>query len=232
MATTANKPQQMALTPEDDTKIGRVKGHKRIMGLGEENVALVNSWLLQDTPVNKVAAKLRELGAFEGLTTKGGERAVERYKHEVVMPFKARQVAAMTTEPAIKKMAAVADKLEVKLDAVQQMEALCHLQVARVNKLSELEANLPGVLKDQSDNITRTGQLLKSFLDMQMELGLVVRAPKKMDIGFQPTPEQIDFAKNARLKSTESNLTFAILDALRDENVIDVQATDVTDEDS
>lgn len=149
---------------------------KRLAELGVETVAIVDQRLLTgDTPSNVAAWLQNELKVFLDIKLSSLKKNLERYraidlKDKVIEDIK-NQVLPTNTA-----------KLFKSLSALDELTELVSIQKSRFQKVVVRESQMPNglLLKQVSDE----GKLLKEMLvelgKLQLETGVLARAPKKV----------------------------------------------------
>lgn len=165
---------------------------KRLHELPKPTVAEVDQRLLAGEPASAVAKWLQtELQVFTDLKPESLKKNLERYR---ATDLKDRVLEDLKSGGKGKSTAALAKRLH----ALDEMEALVAIQKGRLNKVLLKETELPHgiLLKSASDEARLLKETLVELGKLQLETGVLTRAPKKVSgTVFDPqTGETKEFA--------------------------------------
>ena len=100
------------------------------------------------------------------------------------------------------------------------MENMIAKQLARVQKMEATEARMPTLMDVQTKNMNLLWGMLREFTVLQMNMGLICRAPKK-DTQSSLTREQLEYAQSLKKGDVPAEATLAALSFLEDVSAID-----------
>lgn len=100
------------------------------------------------------------------------------------------------------------------------MENMIAKQLARVQKMEATEARMPTLMDVQTKNMNLLWGMLREFTVLQMNMGLIRRAPKK-DTQSSLTREQLEYAQSLKKGDVPAEATLAALSFLEDVSAID-----------
>lgn len=189
--------------------------------MSEERQSIVDTWLLQDNSIDKLASKIRE----EWLLCKDIQhsslvKSLIRYKQNRIVPKQAQIATRLGSPEHVSRLAALETKLETVLNPVQAMENMIAKQLARVQKMETTEARMPTLMDVQTKNMNLLWGMLREFTVLQMNMGLIRRAPKK-DTQSSLTREQLEYAQSLKKGDVPAEATLAALSFLEDISAID-----------
>lgn len=156
------------------------RAFKRLDDLGPEVVQHVDEMLASGIMPSKVAEWLHDEGHLHDLKLASIKKNLERYRDNVLGEKNRKAMI-----PAVKQTAA----FKKKLLAVDELTDLYLVQRARLEKLLLKEKTLPeGIMMNEA---TKQVQLTREVLDtlgkLQLETGIMRRAPKTLTGSFTDT---------------------------------------------
>jgi hypothetical protein len=205
-----------------------------IKRLTPEHQAAVDSFLLADHPIDKlVSLILDEWKELEGSTPAAVRRMLYRYKDKAIKPKQAKLAAKHTSNVELQNMVAHIHKLEDRLNPVLALEELVIQQQHRIQKMAKTEASAPTLLESQTKNINLMGDLLTKLINAQLEVGVLTRVPKKMQVSaIDISEEERTFMETAAIADRQAAFLVDSFRLLRNDGVIDVQSTLKADTDA
>jgi hypothetical protein len=137
--------------------------------LGPERAAELKSLLLQGKPVRELVPIVQnEWKLFEDKKPGTVQTMLYRYSRGVVKQ-----------EAVARVLAAASSSKHVRVTSLEELQDLCEKQKRRLGRALELEEKMNGVLTDQATNQIRLlSDMLKNLALLQLETGLLPRAPK------------------------------------------------------
>lgn len=129
----------------------------------------------------------------------------------------AAQVMNTETREEIKKA------IDEQLNVVAEMNTIILTQKARVTKLLEKEKGLPVLLKDATENIRILGTMLEKMAGLQMDVGLLKRVPKEVDVAIDVSKEEFEFMERAKSVESKAHVYKGMLSYVREMGVMDVE---------
>lgn len=208
-------PEEEARPEARPKKAKSTKGFNRLMAMGKDRVAVLNSYMIQGTySYNQMVRLLRdEWGEFRDIDPESVRRMLVRYKTAVIKPKQAVMIAAITGDQGLKDIAVIQRRLMNSIDVVSEMEALIALQTARVRKFHDMEEKDKRPLEAQHKAILLLTEQLVKFANLQMDLGIIHKTPDKVLIGGKVlVEEERQFLKSVEL---QRNSTGAIASAVK-----------------
>lgn len=196
--------------------------YKRIFDLGPERVSLLNTYLMSETySVEKIIKTIQEEWAtWTDAKPATIRRQLMRYKVDYILPKQAQLAAKFTTDKNVARLAAVATRIEQNLDPLIEMDRVVRLQLDRVQKLAALEAESPGLFKDQTSNVALLTDQLEKLAKLQMDLGILKKVPAKIALSADLTDADLKFMESAKLHGVEVDATVEAMRYLQANNVL------------
>lgn len=221
-------------TPEGQKKFklkAHSDGYKRIFDLGEEKVALLNSYLLADKPTREIIELLQgEWQVLQDVQYETLKRQLLRYKKDFVLPRQAQIASKLTNNAHVARLAAATAQIEAAVDVMSSMEWAVKLQLARVEKMAAVEGNLPTVQESQTKNLQLLMNMLNTLGQTQMDVGLMKKVPAKMAFSMDVSDEDRKYMESLRLQDMEAEATVQALRYLEREQIVVGEFKDVTDD--
>lgn len=204
-----------------------------LMSLPPEKVAALDSFLLADYPIDKLVKVVKEeWGLLTDMADMSLRRMLYRYKAREIKTKQAKLAAKHTSDVGLQQLVAKVNELEDRLNPVLLLEEMVIRQKARIDKLAKTETKAPTLLESQTKNIALMTDMLTRLINAQLEVGVLMRVPKKMRLETSDlTAEERKFMETAKLAGAESSFMIDAMRLLKDDGVIDVQAIEVRDRD-
>ncbi len=156
-------------------------GFKRLEELDETQQVRVEQLLIMGEPARSVAELMQnEWGLFKDVQVMTLARQLDRYRSKHLLT-KIVRTAEKVPESRIVELQV---RHEHQLDVLGKLTALAELQERRVCKAHEREATTPLLFNWLGQEIRTLKDLYAQIAEVQMEVGIVARAPKKLDARF------------------------------------------------
>lgn len=189
--------------------------------MSEERQGIVDTWLLREDSIDKLATKIQnEWKLCNDIQHASLVKSITRYKQNRIVPKQAQIATRLGSPEHVSRLAALETKLENVLNPVQAMENMIAKQLARVQKMEATEARMPTLMDVQTKNMNLLWGMLREFTVLQMNMGLIRRAPKK-DTQSSLTREQLEYAQSLKKGDVPAEATLAALSFLEDVSAID-----------
>lgn len=145
---------------------------KRLKALGDDVLSIVDSRLTAMEPASHIAKWLQEeRGVLLEIKQTSVKKMLERYRYgELRNKVMTRIKDAHTHVPIA--------TVQKRLNALDELEDIVRIQRGRVDKMLLLEADKPILLKTTTDEIHLLKDALVDLGRMQMETGVLARAPR------------------------------------------------------
>jgi transposase len=194
---------------------GYSKGYQRLLGLGTEKVAAIDSMLIEGISPTEVARFIQdEYKEFLDVHMLTLAKQLARYKKDRLSV----KITAIGSEAGKLKTEAVQalTKLQSKLDVVDSIETVIHTQLKRVNKLLDQENNMPLPLAQTNKELDLLLSNLFKLADLQMELGVLARiSPKNANFfAINFSQQEQDLLARVQRSQTVGRATMQALDVL------------------
>lgn len=204
--------------------------HAAIHAMGKEYVDKLDALLVKGTSSLKAANIVKdEWGLCSGDKVSTLQKRIQRYKKDVLDHHLHTEILTEDGKKLEVKMTLKKD--DPKVDVLDAVTELVRLQQYRVQKMYDLEHNMPTLLGSLRKEVKQLSDLLKQLSDLQFDLGLAQRTPRtiKGDISmaFGTISEQEEkFKRLSQIQSQKveaGHEVFAILDEILEEegNVIE-----------
>ena len=157
-------------------RINRFAYH-RIYALGPERLAIVDDLLIKGVASNEVARMVQQSWQVHtDVKLFTIRKTLDRYRSDVLGP----RVKAFTKKHAHSDYhSQEASRLYMQLDVLDELQQLYEAQKIRIGKGLTTEKSLGGVLLSSlRDELLAAIKMLETIADIQMETGVVKRAPK------------------------------------------------------
>lgn len=147
------------------------KPYERITSLGEEKVVQLDRLLNRGEKTSKVCTLIQE--GWEDLLDMSRPALIKmlnRYRNTALRGDLIKELAAnglLTTVKGLKR-----------LDALEEMTNMALIQKERVSKVYSKESKMPLLMKQVTEELTLMNKLLDSLSRLQLEIGVLKRAPK------------------------------------------------------
>jgi hypothetical protein len=152
--------------------------HKTIMGWAEQDRSRLDAWLRRGVTAERlaeVAVKEWKLDVGD-LKPESVARAIRRYAED---RLEIGVIEKLRGDGLVEKMANLAKQVE----PLDELTKLYLVQRARIAKLLDQEDQMHGLtLKTLSDEIKLGAILLEQLKSLQMDVGLIRRAPKTVEV--------------------------------------------------
>jgi hypothetical protein len=203
-----------------------------VQNLSGPHRAALDSFLIADHPVDKlVKIILEDWKEFPGATPDAVRRMLFRYKKKMILPKQAKLAAKHSSNKGLQALVSELTLLEKRLDPVMELEDLVMQQKTRLLKMAQTEDKAPTLLEAQTKNIALMGQLLTQLANLQLEVGVLVRVPKKAQVTtFEISEEERRFIETAKTSDAQASLLSEVMAMLKDDGVIDVASREVEDD--
>ena len=157
------------------------RAHARLKSIGPELMHEVDEKLKFGKSSHEVAAYLHEQGALDDVKADSLRKMLDRYRQT---ELRDKTIAALTQA----QKGGTYVKAVQRLHAIDELEELCRIQHARVTKVMGTETKAPLLIAQVGNEISRLHSLLSDLARLQLETGLIQRAPKKV-FGAMTTPD-------------------------------------------
>ena len=147
---------------------------EQLVALGPEVMDRVNSMLLSGEHASAIARWIQDdLKKIVGVQHQTLKKALERYRKKDLTPKTLAAIAGASRGLS-------ARTILQRLNSMDELEEMVRHQKLRVEKLLAREIELPKgiLLKDTTNEMKLLKEMLVSLSDMQLETGLMQRAPK------------------------------------------------------
>lgn len=216
------RTRKIVLAPKKDR-------HSRILSLDHEQLMRVDAMLFQGTALSEIARVIKdEWGLFENVAHGTVEKQLARYKvdHlEGAYPSTSMAANLGTKAAEIALLVEDSGKWTHQVDTLQELVAIAQTQKGRLEKILKQENKLPTLLGSVRPELESLARLIMNVASLQMDLGLMKRAPTEISgyLNFVKTPAET--AENAYRRSLEkrsqqiaaSHKVFDMLDSLNAE---------------
>lgn len=191
---------------------------KVLQALPPERLAAVDNLLLADRAVDKVVDLIqKEWLELTDMKATALRMALYRYKERVIVPRQAAIAAKLTGDTKAAKLGAMVERIEVRLQPLDAMENVIKEQMARVNRLKAMEDKMPALLDSQTKNLALLSEMLNKYANLQLEVGMLSRVPKKANITFDISEEERRFLESKKVLDLEASVTLKALRLLHEE---------------
>lgn len=166
------------------------KPYAKLFALGDEKIEAITKLLKRGESAVKVASVIQvEWKELTDMKLGALAKTLSRFKASHVDGTVLKELAAH----------AVQSKLSViqKVETMEELAALIFAQKARIQKLAEKEAALPPgiVLNSLTDQIYLMNKLLENMAKLQLETGIIKRAPKNVTGELVKDPDDPNVVK-------------------------------------
>ena len=157
------------------------RAHIKLKTVGPELLHDVDEKLKFGKSSQEVAAYLHEQGALEDVKADSLRKMLDRYRQT---ELRDKTIAALTQAQRNNGVKDVAKRLH----AIDELEELARVQHARLTKVLAQETKAPLLIKQVGEEASRLQGMLTDLARLQLETGLIQRAPKKV-FGTMTTPD-------------------------------------------
>lgn len=205
-------------------------GTASVQSMSEEHQAAINSYLLNEHPIDKLVKKIKyEWNEFPEVADATIRQMLYRYKQKHITVQQAKIVAKITTNEKINELVATVTMLERRLDPALELEKLVQMQIARLEKALLLEKPSKVLFDTVTKNVEVTANLVTRLADLQMELGLLRRVPKKLNVSaVDVSEEERRYMEQATMSNAAAQLVTDTLRSLRNAGAIDAIVVEET----
>lgn len=217
--------------PKTPKRSQRGTKHRLIYDLGTDYVERIDAMLVKGTSGDRLAAKMQqEWGVHQDVKAATLSKALIRYKKDVLAGRMVTTVERKDEEGTVVERTEYRPN-EPRIDAHECLTELVLTQQERLNKLYAREKSMPTLMDQMRKEIHACGQLLKQLADLQLELGLLKRAPKKVQLdGYIDLGDfggQERYERGIQEQQALHAATQEALDALLGEDVQDGEFEDI-----
>ena len=157
------------------------RAHVKLKSVGPELLHELDEKLKFGTSSHEVAAYLHENGALTDVKADSLRKMLDRYRQT---ELRDKTIAALTQAQRKDTGVMVAKRLH----AIDELEELARVQHARLTKVLTQEQKAPLLIKQVGEEASRLQSMLTDLARLQLETGLIQRAPKKV-FGTMTTPD-------------------------------------------
>lgn len=148
---------------------------KRIMELGAERKALLDSMFFDKTPVSEIIEIMQKgWGVFTDMKEGTLTKFLYRYKWDVID----KGIVVRSDEITQARKADILAEVEGQIDVVNEMAQLVVAQRARVIKLASREQTMPMLFTSLGGEMKTLAGFLQQYAELSFDLGLMRRIPK------------------------------------------------------
>jgi hypothetical protein len=157
------------------------RAHAKLKTIGPELLHEVDEKLKFGKSSHEVTAYLHEQGALTDVKADSLRKMLDRYRQT---ELRDKTIAALTQAQRKDTGVTVAKRLH----AIDELEELARVQHARLTKVLAQEQKAPLLIKSVGEEASRLQSMLSDLARLQLETGLIQRAPKKV-FGTMTTPD-------------------------------------------
>lgn len=189
--------------------------------MSEERIGIVDSWLLREDSIDKLATKIQnEWGLCKDVQHASLVRTIKRYKDNRIVPKQAIIATRLGAPEHVSRLAALETQLDQALNPITAMENLIAKQLARVQKMESTEARMPTLMDVQTKNMALLWGMLDKYTALQIAMGIIRRAPKK-DTHTSLSREQLEYVESLKKGDVPMEATMGALQFIGDLSAID-----------
>jgi len=184
----STKPKRRTAKAQRTT--AREDAFERLQNLGPERLALVESMMMQNITMKKIAEHVQEvMGECKEVKLESLAKQMYRYKQQVMDP---RMIVQADNVPQELKDF-VLHKAGERLDVVKEMEHYVIVQKQRVEKLLSRERPVPITMDRVSAEMKLLQSQLTDLADVYMDTGVIRRVPRNFtgNINLTTDPEPV-----------------------------------------
>ena len=160
---------------------GSGRAHLKLKSVGEGLMHQVDEKLKFGNSSHDVAKFLHDQEALTDVKHDSLRKMLDRYRQT---ELRDKTIAALTH--AQTRSGAV--NIVKRLHAIDELEELCRVQHSRLTKVLQQEEKAPLLIKSVGEEASRLQSMLVNLASLQLETGLIQRAPKKV-FGTMTTPD-------------------------------------------
>ena len=157
------------------------KANVKLKSVGPDLLSQVDEKLKFGASSTEVAEFLHGNGALLDVKAESLRKQLDRYRQG---ELRDKTIMALTQAQAKNGMVSVVKRL----NAIEELEELARVQHARLAKVLGPEQKAPLLIKSVGDEIDRLQSLLSRLAELQLETGMIQRAPKTIK-GLMTTPD-------------------------------------------
>ncbi len=216
-----------ALVKKEPTSSGR---YKRLKSLGDDRIAMITAMFMEGKAAAVITRVIQEdWGELPDIKHESLARDLVRFKKEEIDPkimMQGNLLSEDTRQEIIRRM-------KGQLDVLDEMKSLCIDQTARYKAMA-LKAVNSMHQKDESHAATegeRLHRMLKELAGLQMESGIIPRAPRVVSahVNFQRTAAEDAYLSDVSVRKETTAKARQIIDVLRESDAIDAEFEEVPD---
>lgn len=179
-------------------KRGGANKYARLYALGPDRLDRINMMMMQDTTIAEVADVICDEWGFYADEREALEKQLQRYRLEQIdSNLAARARNAERTDTGRR----LVQYREEQLDIMKEMRDGIAVQKRRINKFLDREENLPIPLNAVKFEMKLYVDMLKEYARLQLETGLLRRAPKQVSGSFHIDEENGTLEFEAEIKT-------------------------------
>lgn len=156
--------------------MSHLRAFKKIRALGEDVVEVLDARLLEGESCLEMARWIQnDVGKLNDIKTESLKKMLERYRER---ELRRKTLERITNAQKNQSLA----KIHKRLNAMETMAGLVEQQQLRVGRILAREDQLPSglLLKDANNEIRLLKDMLVDLGRLQLETGVLHRAPKKV----------------------------------------------------
>lgn len=204
------------------------EGFKEIRDLGQDRYALINQYFLEGKTAVAIARIIKEDWLeLPNTDTETLARQLRRLKKDEIDPkvlIQANMLPADVQARMVKQM-------KGNLDTIEEMQAICIDATSAYKTLSlhAQQTNMATDMRKASDSGKQTLSMLKDLASVQMEAGIIARAPRVVSahVNFARTAAEDSYLTDVKVRKERSLRARSILDMLTEDDAIDVEFDDI-----
>jgi len=194
-----------------EQKRGGSNKYTRIYALGPDRVQQIDTMLIKNTTAEEVARVITEDWGFYADERPALTKQITRYRTEYIdASLKARADHAEKTQQGRLMVQLRTDQLNV----LEDMLDVIIVQKGRINKALELEEKMPIIQATVKFELKLLFDMYKLYSQIQLETGVLRRAPKTISGSFHLDEEAGMLQFEAEMR-TNSDLRKAIKDVIQ-----------------
>ena len=212
MAIKINKTKETSLErPEMDpitrNKLRLSRAHRRLLSLGPDRVTQIEMKMVEGQNLTTLTEMIQDdWGEFRDVKKLTLMKELERFRKQRIegrlLYFKGGDYAKQ-----------VFGEYASNIDVLQNMQRTVEMQQERVSKLFQTEREMPKILMEQMRReMYLLIEMYSKLLDMQMEMGLIKRAPKEFSLEVAASKAQQALEQAMR---SDTRIESALKDAYR-----------------
>ena len=194
---------------------------KRLLDMPSDRVAMIRSFFLEGKSLIDIVRIIQDdWGELTDMLPGTAQRMLSRYKTEVHDPKVLLQ--ADTLDAGTKKE--IITRMRGQLDTLDEMKSLCIEQTARYKAMA-LKAEQTLTAKNESQAAQegeRLHRMLKELASLQMEAGIIPRAPRIVSahVNFQRTAAEDAYYQDIEIRKNVMQKTRLVVEKMREKGEI------------